>query len=147
VFADVELPTSLSWGVVEGIWLRNLRWWTTQHDIFQPNGMPSIGYSYNSPGSPYWCILAFAPLAMPENHPFWSAKEEPHRLQSSEWPSRSHIRDISSQGVVGIHSYYRVGNHATIHMKPHKQNTGNSHTVLHLHIRYVQDPTLSSNMC
>lgn len=23
-------------------------------------------------------MLAFAPLAMPENHPFWSAKEEPH---------------------------------------------------------------------
>ncbi|OCL10142.1 hypothetical protein AOQ84DRAFT_315920 [Glonium stellatum] len=87
VFADVELPAPLSWGVVKGIWLRNLRWWTTQHDIFQPNGMLSIGYSYpntylaenyNSPGSPYWCMLAFAPLAMPESHPFWSAKEEPH---------------------------------------------------------------------
>jgi hypothetical protein len=23
-------------------------------------------------------MLAFAPLAMPENHPFWSTKEEPH---------------------------------------------------------------------
>jgi hypothetical protein len=30
VFADVELPAPLSWGVVKGIWLRNLRWWTTQ---------------------------------------------------------------------------------------------------------------------
>ncbi|KAJ4286671.1 hypothetical protein N0V90_012923 [Kalmusia sp. IMI 367209] len=87
VFADVELPEPLSWGVVKGIWLRNLRWWTTQQDIFQPNGMLSIGYSYpntylaenyNSPGSPYWCMLAFAPLAQPESHPFWSAKEEPH---------------------------------------------------------------------
>lgn len=77
----------LSWGVVKGIWLRNLRWSTTQHDIFQSNGMLSIGYSYpntylaenyNSPGSPYWCMLAFAPPVMPENHPFWSAKEEPH---------------------------------------------------------------------
>ncbi|KAF1974275.1 hypothetical protein BU23DRAFT_113458 [Bimuria novae-zelandiae CBS 107.79] len=86
-FADVELPAPLSWGVVKGIWLRNLRWWTTQKDIFQPNGMLSIGYSYpntylaenyNSPGSPYWCMLAFAPLAQPASHPFWSAKEEPH---------------------------------------------------------------------
>lgn len=86
-FADVELPAPLSWGVVKGIWLRNLRWWTRQTDIFQPNGMLSIGYSYpntylaenyNSPGSPYWCMLAFAPLAMPEDHPFWSSKEELH---------------------------------------------------------------------
>jgi hypothetical protein len=86
-FADVELPAPLTWGVVKGIWLRNLRWWTTQKDIFQPNGMLAIGYSYpntylaenyNSPGSTYWCMLAFAPLAMPESHPFWSSKEEPH---------------------------------------------------------------------
>ncbi|KAF2275849.1 uncharacterized protein EI97DRAFT_57793 [Westerdykella ornata] len=86
-FADVELPAPLTWGAVRGIWLRNLRWWTTQRDIFQPNGMLSIGYSYpnyylaenyNSPGSPYWCMLAFAPLAVPETHPFWSAPEEPH---------------------------------------------------------------------
>jgi hypothetical protein len=87
VFADVELPAPLSWGVVKGIWLRNLRWWTSQHDIFQPNGLLSIGYSYpntylaenyNSPGSPYWAMLAFAPLAQPASHPFWQATEEPH---------------------------------------------------------------------
>jgi hypothetical protein len=86
-FADVELPAPLSWGAVRGMWLRNLRWWTTQKDIFQPNGMLSIGYSYpnyylaenyNSPGSTYWCMLAFAPLAVSESHPFWSSPEEPH---------------------------------------------------------------------
>jgi hypothetical protein len=87
VFADVELPAPLTWGVVKGIWLRNLRWWTTQPDIFQANGMLTLGYSYpntylaenyNSPGSPYWCMLAFAPLAASKDHPFWTAKEEPH---------------------------------------------------------------------
>ncbi|KAH7073370.1 hypothetical protein FB567DRAFT_198425 [Paraphoma chrysanthemicola] len=86
-FADVELPAPLTWGVVKGIWLRNLRWWTTQHDIFQSNGMLTVGFSYpntylaenyNSPGSPYWCMLSFACLAMPASHPFWSAPEEPH---------------------------------------------------------------------
>lgn len=86
-FAGVELPEPLSWGVVKGIWLRNLRWWTTQKDIFQSNGMLTVGYAYpnyylaenyNSPQSPYWCMLAFAALAVPEGHPFWSAKEEPH---------------------------------------------------------------------
>jgi hypothetical protein len=90
-FADVELPEPLSWGVVKGIWLRNLRWWTTQHDIFQSNGMLTLGFSYpntylaenyNSPGSPYWSMLAFAPLAMPASHPFWSASEEPHPFAS-----------------------------------------------------------------
>ncbi|KAF2235254.1 hypothetical protein EV356DRAFT_445280 [Viridothelium virens] len=84
-FADVELPKPLSWGVVKGLLLRNLRWWSTQPDIFQPNGMLNIGYSYpntylaenyNSPQSPYWCMLAFAPLALPESHPFWSSQEE-----------------------------------------------------------------------
>jgi hypothetical protein len=85
-FADVDLPAPLSWGVVKGIFLRNMRWWASQTEIFQPNGMLSLGYSYpnmyilenyNSPGSPYWCMLAFAPLALPESHPFWSAPEEP----------------------------------------------------------------------
>ncbi|KAF2754419.1 hypothetical protein EJ05DRAFT_479408 [Pseudovirgaria hyperparasitica] len=91
-FADVELSAPLSWGVVKGIFLRNLRWWSTQHDIFQPNGMLSLGYSYpnmyllenyNSPGSPYWCMLAFAALACPATHPFWSSPEEPHPCAST----------------------------------------------------------------
>lgn len=91
-FADVELPAPLSWGVVKGIWLRNLRWWTTQPDIFQSNGMLTLGYSYpntylaenyNSPGSPYWCMLAFAALAAPKDHPFWTAKEELHPYANS----------------------------------------------------------------
>lgn len=91
-FADVELPEPLSWGVVKGIWLRNLRWWTTQPDIFQSNGMLTLGYSYpntylaenyNSPGSPYWCMLTFAALAAPKDHPFWTAKEEPYPYAES----------------------------------------------------------------
>ena len=90
-FADVELPAPLSWGVVKGLLLRNFRWWSKQPDIFQPNGMLNIGYcypntylaeNYNSPQSPYWCMLAFAPLALPESHPFWSSQEEDLPVQS-----------------------------------------------------------------
>ncbi|KAL9621076.1 MAG: hypothetical protein Q9160_004461 [Pyrenula sp. 1 TL-2023] len=86
-FADVELPEPLTWGVVKGLLLRNFRWWTTQPDIFNTDGTLTIGYSYpniflsenyNSPGSPYWCCLAFTPLAIPETHPFWTSKEEPY---------------------------------------------------------------------
>lgn len=84
-FADVELPAPLTWGVVKGILMRNFRWWATQENIFNTDGTLTIGYAYpnmfqsenyNSPGSPYWCCLAFTPLALPETHPFWAAKEE-----------------------------------------------------------------------
>ncbi|KAK5132111.1 hypothetical protein LTR08_000362 [Meristemomyces frigidus] len=86
-FADVEPPAPLTWGIIKGLLLRNLRWWSAQHHIFQPNGMLNIGYTYpnyylaenyNSPGSPYWCMLAFAALAQPASHPFWSSTEEAH---------------------------------------------------------------------
>jgi hypothetical protein len=32
---------------------------------------------YNSPGSPYWALKFFLPLALPESHPFWRADELP----------------------------------------------------------------------
>ncbi|THW18321.1 hypothetical protein D6D24_03450 [Aureobasidium pullulans] len=91
-FADVEPPAPLSWGVIKGMLLRNLRWWSKHPDIFQPNGMLNIGYTYpnyylaenyNSPGSPYWCMLAFAPLALPKEHPFWTSEEEAHPFKTS----------------------------------------------------------------
>ena len=86
-FADLELPTPLSWGVIKGLLLRNCRWWQSQKDILSPQGTLTIGYSYpnqflsesyNSPGSPYWFMLSFAALACPEDHPFWTAAEEPY---------------------------------------------------------------------
>lgn len=86
-FADVEPPAPLSWGAVKGLLLRNLRWWARHPHIFQSNGMLNIGYTYpnyyiaenyNSSGSPYWSMLAFAPLALPATHPFWTSAEEPH---------------------------------------------------------------------
>ncbi|KAF4534911.1 uncharacterized protein LTHEOB_2886 [Lasiodiplodia theobromae] len=98
-FSSTELPAPLSWGVVKGMLLRNLRWWAQQPDIFQPNGMLNIGYTYpntylaenyNSPGSPYWCMLSFAPLALPATHPFWASPEEPH-----PWHSLPPIRQLS----------------------------------------------------
>ncbi|PPJ51050.1 hypothetical protein CBER1_07534 [Cercospora berteroae] len=88
-FADVEPPEPLTWGIIKGLILRNLRWWSQFRHIFQPNGMLNIGYTYpnyylaenyNSPGSPYWCMLAFLCLAVPEQHPLWSSEEEPHPL-------------------------------------------------------------------
>lgn len=84
-FADVELPAPFTWGVVKGLLLRNLRWWSRQADILTPQGTLSIGFTYpnqfmtenyNSPGSPYWFMLGFAALALPASHPFWTSTEE-----------------------------------------------------------------------
>ena len=86
-FASVELPAPLTWGVIKGLLLRNLRWWSQQPAILSPQGTLTIGYTYpnqfmsenyNSPGSPYWFMLSFAALAVSDEHPFWTAKEEPY---------------------------------------------------------------------
>ena len=86
-FADIDLPAPLTWGVVKGLLLRNCRWWASQKEILTHQGTLSVGYcypnqfmseNYNSPGSPYWFMLSFAPLACPADHPFWMAKEEPY---------------------------------------------------------------------
>ncbi len=79
-FADVE---AMPWGVIKGQFLRHLRWWS-KLPIANRDGILSIGYgypnlfmseSYNSAGSPYWALKAFLPLALPEDHPFWTAEE------------------------------------------------------------------------
>lgn len=45
-YADVELPPPLTWGMVKGIVLRNLRWWQGQRNIWTASGTLSIGYAY-----------------------------------------------------------------------------------------------------
>ncbi len=80
-FAGEEI---LSWGAIKGIILRNLRWWFGK-PIFDRAGLLSVGYAYpnliaaeqyNSPGSPYWALKTYLILALPEDHPFWTASEE-----------------------------------------------------------------------
>ncbi|KAH8083764.1 hypothetical protein BXZ70DRAFT_978971 [Cristinia sonorae] len=86
-FADVELPAPLTWGVVKGLQLRNIRWWAKQAGAYNSDGTLTIGYcypnqsmteNYNSPGSPYWCCKSFIALSLPESHPFWASPEEPY---------------------------------------------------------------------
>lgn len=82
VYAGVE-PFPL--GVLKGVILRNLRWWFYR-PIFASDGTLTIGYAYpnlvmaenyNSPGSPYWALKGFLPLALPEDHSFWQCVELP----------------------------------------------------------------------
>jgi len=80
-FADLE---ALPWGEVKHLCLEHLRWWRDK-PIASHDGVLSIGFgypnllmseSYNSAGSPYWAFKAFLPLAIAEDHPFWTAEEK-----------------------------------------------------------------------
>jgi len=101
-FADVE---ALPWGVVKGHFLRHLRWWS-RLPIANRDGVLSIGYgypnlfmseSYNSAGSPYWALKAFLPLALPPDHPFWTAEEVPAGFDDRPVPLRH-------PGMVSFHT-------------------------------------------
>lgn len=112
-FADVE---ALPWGVIKGLVLRHLRWWS-QQPIFAPDGTLSIGYAYpnlniaeqyNSPGSPYSAMKFFLPLALPETHPFWQADEMPlpelPRIAYQAHPYMIFFRDRANHHVVALTS-------------------------------------------
>jgi hypothetical protein len=101
-FADLE---ALPWGEIKGHFLRHLRWWS-QHPIANRDGVLSVGYGYpnlfmsegyNSAGSPYWALKAFLPLALPEDHPFWTAEEAPARFTDEPVP-------LQHPGMVMMHT-------------------------------------------
>lgn len=114
-FAGLEV---LPFGVMKGIVLRNLRWWFGK-PIFDHEGLLTIGYAYpnlimaeqyNSPGSPYWALKAYLPLALPENHPFWAATEEslpPQRSVSHN--AVPHLLICSAQQEGARHKYLLNG--------------------------------------
>ena len=87
---------ALPWGVIKGHYLRHLRWWA-KLPIADRDGILSVGYgypnlfmseSYNSAGSPYWAFKAFLPLALPAEHPFWTAEEAPATFDVEPVPFR-----------------------------------------------------------
>ncbi|CAI7674582.1 unnamed protein product [Penicillium pancosmium] len=96
--AGVQLDAPLNdIGVIKGLLLRHLRWWSKQPGIFNSDGTMNIGYTYpnmflsenyNSPQSVYWCLKSFTILCLPESHSFWTAKELPHPLAARLLPSQ-----------------------------------------------------------
>ncbi len=75
-----ELPFEA--GVVKGILFRNLEWWL-ERDIFDFNGVLSLGYTYpnllmseeyNAYGSSYWALKSFIFLLIDDNNIFWQEK-------------------------------------------------------------------------
>ena len=96
---------ALPWGVIKGIYLRNMRWWAAQ-PITRGDGILTLGYAYPnafmterylSTGSPYWAMKAFCPLSLPADHPFWAAEELP-------MPPRESIAAFPVPGLVFSHA-------------------------------------------
>ncbi|MFN6935312.1 MAG: DUF2264 domain-containing protein [Tsuneonella sp.] len=101
-FADVE---ALPWAETKGYYMRHIRWWS-KLPIAERDGVLSIGYgypnllmseSYNSPGSPYWAMKYFLPLALPAQHPFWQAPEAP-------MPEFEDPVPLQEAGMVAMHT-------------------------------------------
>jgi len=109
-YADVS-EGAITQGVIKGIVLRNLRWWFRQ-PIFRPDGVLSIGYAYsnlvmaenyNSPGSPYWAMKTFLPLALSEDHPFWEAEEQPlPKLPARDVQRHPSLVVVRQEGKAGL---------------------------------------------
>lgn len=87
--------------VMKGILTRHLTWWLNQ-PMYDNAGVLSIGYAYpnlqmsetyNAPGSPYWALKAFAFLALPDDHPYWTAPCAP-------LPELKKLRHLSHAGMV-----------------------------------------------
>ncbi|WP_137134742.1 DUF2264 domain-containing protein [Rhizobium sp. FKY42] len=100
-FANIE---ALPWGQIKGYYLRHLRWWS-ELPIADRDGILSVGYgypnllmseSYNSACSPYWALKFFLPLALADNHPFWSATEE-------KAPACNDVVALEKPGMVAMH--------------------------------------------
>lgn len=98
LFAEIE-PFPIP--VMKGIISRNLSWWMKQ-PIFDNAGLLTVGYAYPQTnmaeeytafGSPNWCMKTFLLLALPDEHPFWSADEAP-------LPELEHVHIIKPANMV-----------------------------------------------
>jgi len=113
---------AVDYGVLKGLLLSNLRQWFAK-PIFTRDGVLTIGYGYpnllmaegyNAPGSPYWAMKAFLCLALPEDHPFWTAEEKP--FAAPERCVLPHARMLAVRSRNGDHVLcYTAGNHAHEH--------------------------------
>ncbi|NMO96583.1 DUF2264 domain-containing protein [Paenibacillus lemnae] len=116
---------SLPAGVFKGLMLRHLRWWFRQ-PILDSGGLLTVGYAYpnlimaenyNSPGSPYWALKAFLPLALPDDHPFWTSEELPlpenERIDVQKPAHLVLIRDEKSGHAAAFNSGHRGTNEHT----------------------------------
>lgn len=76
--------TNLHPGLARRVMSGNLLQFLTREEMFM-NGVPCLGFygpfsamvqNYSCSGSPFWMSKAFLCLCLPEDHPFWTDKEE-----------------------------------------------------------------------
>ena len=79
--AGIDLGDEFAPGVLKGLVARNVDAWNGRA-ICDNGGVLSVGYKYpnlhmaegyNAAGSPLWCLMAFACLALPADDAFWTA--------------------------------------------------------------------------
>ena len=113
--ADVE---ALPWGQVKGIYLRNLRSWSSR-SIADADGVLDVGYAYRtdllaegyiSPGSPYWANKGFLGLGAGPDHPIWTSEEEPLDWSSSTSVQRQPglVLSTDAEQVLAVNGAARV---------------------------------------
>lgn len=109
--ASGELAYFLRHGVPDEQGLLTLGW----HHAF-----PDMAQSYSGPGSPYWACMGFLGLALPPEHPVWTAIEKPlpvevgDQITALETPGWL-VSRTREDGIV------RVINHGTDHGLPGMQ--------------------------
>ncbi|WP_240675292.1 DUF2264 domain-containing protein [Cellulomonas endophytica] len=78
---------------------------------------PALAQSYSGPGSPYWASKGLLGLALPADHPVWTADEEPLPVETAD-----HARTVRAAGwlVSGTRAdgVVRVVNHGVDHALP-----------------------------
>ncbi len=79
-----DRDTKISPGLARRVSSGSLLQFITRNDFFV-NGIPSLGFygpfdyciqPYSCSASPYWMFIGFSALTLPQNHPYWTDKEE-----------------------------------------------------------------------
>ncbi|MEO5535851.1 MAG: DUF2264 domain-containing protein [Pseudolysinimonas sp.] len=85
---------------------------------------PALAQSYSGPGSPYWAAKGLLGIALPADHPVWSAPAEPLPVEAGDT-----LRAVAAPGwvIAGTQSdgIVRVVNHGTDHARA-GSHTGDS---------------------
>ncbi|MDR6592566.1 hypothetical protein J2S66_000950 [Saccharothrix longispora] len=95
-------------GALDGHGLLSLGW---------HGSWPRIAQAYSGPGSPYWAVKGMLGLALPADHPVWTAEELPLPVERDDF-----VRSVTAPGwlVSGTvaDGVVRVVNHGTDHAVP-----------------------------
>ncbi|TDC84952.1 DUF2264 domain-containing protein [Micromonospora sp. KC606] len=81
---------------------------------------PRMAQSYSGPGSPYWAAKGMLGLALPADHPVWTAVEEPLPVERGDVAAALAVPGWLVSGTRGD-GLVRVVNHGTDHSVPHDE--------------------------